>query len=213
MARAHVLIPRAPLCYFPVAALNLTTSSAGTRPRSFYVNTLGLGPLADLGGVQPGGRRPAGGASGTPGPAAGPPRGAHVGRQCLAQRLGVRGVQVDLVLGAIKAETDRPFRLGPVEVVNEHSLYLLSHGVSFLSPVFWCTSVDNQGPGHVSPHRKQPAGHGRESYAAEASGRRGNRHPPRSPRARSDNGALSQGVSFSAHTLPDEFRESPEGSR
>src|SRR5262245_59983193 len=135
MARAHDLIPRA-AALFPGGGLELDHQLGGHPAAVLYVNALGLSPLTDLGGVQPGGRRPPRGAIRPPGAASGPPRGAHVGRQRLTQRLGVRGVQVDLVLGAVQAETDRPFRLGPVEVVDEHSLYLLSHGASFLSPAF-----------------------------------------------------------------------------
>src|ERR1700759_5052772 len=136
-ARAHD--PRAcAAALFSGRGLELDHQLGGNAAAVLYVNALGLGPLADFGGVQPGRR-------GSPrrpcwppgGPAPGPPGRADVGRQCLTQRLGVTGIQVDLVLGAVQPETDCPFGLTSVEVIDEHSLYLLSHGVSFLSPVFW----------------------------------------------------------------------------
>ena len=115
----------------PVAALNLTTSSAGTRPRSFTSRPWALAhsrtsvvstfPFADA--RAPAARRAPGGTAGTA-------ASSHVARQCVPQRLGVRGVQVDLVLSAVEAEADRPLSGTAVDVVNEQGLHFLRHGFS-----------------------------------------------------------------------------------
>ena len=55
----------------------------------------------------------------------------HVARQRIPQRLGMLGVQVDLVLGAVKAEADGAFGLAAIKVVDEQGLYLLGHRSSF----------------------------------------------------------------------------------
>src|SRR5262249_5895256 len=64
-------------------------------------DALRLGPLADPGAVMPARRRPAPAPSGPPGTAPGPPRRPHVACQRIPQSLGVPGVQVDLILGAV----------------------------------------------------------------------------------------------------------------
>src|SRR5436305_14255753 len=75
------------------------------------LDTLRLGPFTDFRGVQPASRRPASG----PGRAArrgaaAPPRGLDITRQRLAERLGVLGVQVDLILGTIQRKADGTLR-------------------------------------------------------------------------------------------------------
>ena len=92
------------------------------------LDTLRLGPFADLRGGQPAGRGPACRArrparSG----ATAPPRGLDVARQRLTERLGVLGVQVDLVLGTIKRKADGTLCLTTIDVIDEQGLYLLSH--------------------------------------------------------------------------------------
>src|SRR5512140_118686 len=63
------------------------------------LDTLRLSPFADLRGVQPAGRGPARGARGPArSGATAPPRRLDVARQRLTERLGVLGVQVDLIL-------------------------------------------------------------------------------------------------------------------
>src|ERR1700685_1832087 len=97
---------------WPVADLNLTTSSAGIRPRSFTSMPCALAhsrtsvvfrPLAEA-------LRPA--------------------RPChrVPQRLGMLRIQVDLILRAIQPEANRPFSITTVNVVDVQGLYLLSHG-------------------------------------------------------------------------------------
>src|SRR5215472_1378905 len=101
----------------------------GRHPAAvLYLDTLRLSPFTNLRGVQSAGRGPA------PGPrgparsgAAAPPRGLDVTRQRLAQRLGVLGVQVDLVLRAIQRKADRTLCLTTIDVIDEQGLYLLSH--------------------------------------------------------------------------------------
>ena len=66
---------------------------------------------------------------------AGSPRGLHIARQRVSQRLGMLGVQVDLVVGAVQAEADGAVSLTAVEVIDEQGLYLLGHrfSISFTS--------------------------------------------------------------------------------
>jgi len=47
--------------------------------------------------------------------------------QCGAQIRRMRGAQVNLIVGPVKAEADRAFCLTAVYVVDEQSLNLLSH--------------------------------------------------------------------------------------
>jgi len=72
----------------------------------FDLDSLGFGPLADFGGVQPARRRPAPGSRWPASSAVAPPRSAHIARKRLAQLLGMLFVQVDLVLGTVQPETD-----------------------------------------------------------------------------------------------------------
>jgi hypothetical protein len=56
-----------------------------------------------------------------------------VARQHIPQRLGMLGVQVDLVLGAVQTEADSAFSLTAIEVIDEQDLYLLGHRFSIFS--------------------------------------------------------------------------------
>src|ERR1700751_5389385 len=103
--------------YRVAAALNLTISSAGTRPRSFTSMPCALAhsrtsvvfrPSADALRPPRAGRR-------QPPPA--PPGRQPVARKRLPQRLGMLGVQVDLVIRAVQAEADRALSFAAVEVV------------------------------------------------------------------------------------------------
>jgi hypothetical protein len=67
--RTHVRITGMLRAYRAVVALNLTTSSAGTHPRSFTSMPCALGPLADLGAAHPIRLRPASATGRPPGTA------------------------------------------------------------------------------------------------------------------------------------------------
>jgi hypothetical protein len=73
----------------------------------FYLDALHPGPLADLGGVQAAGwparRLPRGRLAGA---AADPAGSIHVPAQRIPRLLGVPGVQVDLIPGAVQPERD-----------------------------------------------------------------------------------------------------------
>lgn len=84
-----------------MAALNLATSSAGTRPRSFTsvpcalarsLTSAGFSPLTDT-------VRPAGACRRLPG-------GSHAARQRVTQRPGMPGDQADLLPGAVQPDAD-----------------------------------------------------------------------------------------------------------
>ena len=74
---------------------------SGYLPAIFHLDVMRLGPLPDLGGVQPARRSPAP-------PRAGrrEPPSPHVGRQRVTQLLGMLSVQVDLILCAVQPEAD-----------------------------------------------------------------------------------------------------------
>jgi hypothetical protein len=110
-----------------VADLNLTTSSAGIRPRSFHLDALRLGPLADFGGVQAARRRPAPCPARTPRSTTDPPGSLYITRHRIPQRLGMLRIQVDLILRAIQAEANGPFSVTTVNVIDVQGLYPLSH--------------------------------------------------------------------------------------
>lgn len=97
--------------YWPVAALNLTISSAGTRPRSLTSMPWALAqsrtsvafssPTGVWGAAWrdlPLTRRP----------------GPYVGSQGLPKALGVSRAEVDLVIGAVKPEADTGLRSAAV---------------------------------------------------------------------------------------------------
>src|SRR5262249_3705744 len=84
-----------------------------------------LGPFPDLAGVD--GLRGAAAAGTAPGRAAGPAGVGDVVRQGRGQLCIVLGVEVDLVLGPVQAETNGAFRLPAVDVVYKQRLNLLRH--------------------------------------------------------------------------------------
>src|SRR6516162_6654925 len=101
--------------------LKLHDQFSGYTAAILHFNALGLGPLAYLGGVQPACRPPARAARR-------PPGSTHVAGQRIAQLPGMPGVQVDLILRAVQAETDGSLGGTAVMVIDEQGLYLLSHG-------------------------------------------------------------------------------------
>lgn len=117
----------------PVAALNLTTSSAGTRRRSFVLMPCALAPLADLGGVQPGRRCPAAAPGWLPGTASGPPCSPDIARQRIPQRLGMLGGQVDLIFGAIQPGPTVPSASLPSRSSSNRVCILWATGGPFLT--------------------------------------------------------------------------------
>ena len=84
-----------------------------------YLDALCLGPLTDLGGVQPARRSPTPCSRCPTGTAADPPRGADIAGQRVAERLGVFLVQVDLVLRTVDPEPDGSFGGTAVKVIYE----------------------------------------------------------------------------------------------
>ena len=56
-----------------------------------------------------------------------PARGTDIRSQGPAQRIGVPGAQVDLVLGAIQPEPDRALGLPAIEVIDQQGLHPLRH--------------------------------------------------------------------------------------
>jgi hypothetical protein len=111
--------------YFPDAALNLTTSSAGVRPRSLTSMPCDLAQAPDLGAVRPAGTAPAPALRGPPCTRS-TPSSHDVPRERCTQRLGVPGVQVDLVLCAVQPETDGALGFAAIDVVDEQRLDLLN---------------------------------------------------------------------------------------
>src|SRR6185437_7349891 len=93
----------------------------------FDVDALGLGPLADFGGVQGVRLRFACAAGWRPGAGADAAAGGHIACQGVSQFLCVLGVEVDLVVGAVQSEADSAFGLAAVEVIDEEGLYFLGH--------------------------------------------------------------------------------------
>ena len=108
--------------------LELDHQFSGYPPAVFHFDSLRLGPLTDPSGVQSARRFPAAAASGPAGATANPPPSPYVGRQRVPQLLGVLGVEVDLILGAVQPEADRPLGGAAVDVIDEQGLYLLSYG-------------------------------------------------------------------------------------
>ena len=126
----------------------------------FYVDALGFSPLANFGGVQAGRRSPASVSGGPASSAAGPPRSAHIARKGVPQRLGVLGVQVDLILGTVQSETDGSFGFSAIKVIDEQGLDLLGHGRSIPLTDLWRASVDNPTPGPRTAAPRHSAGNG-----------------------------------------------------
>src|SRR5215469_3964714 len=103
---------------------------AGRDPAAVTdLDSLAPGPGAHLGGVRCAGSRPTA-AYTPPGRATDPAACLNVFLQRIAKRLCVSGVQVDLVIGTVHSEADRCFGSTSVEVVDEESLYALSHECS-----------------------------------------------------------------------------------
>ena len=117
---------------FPGRGLELDHQFSRYPSAVFHLDALRLGPLADLGGVQPARRRPAPAPGRPPGTAPCAPGSGHKRRQRVPQCPGVLGAQVDLVLGAVQREPDSTLGLAAINVIDEQSLYLLSHGRSVL---------------------------------------------------------------------------------
>ena len=65
-------------------------------------------------------------ASGPAGATANPPPCPHIGRQRVTELLGMRGVQVDLIIRGIQPEPDRPLSGAAVDVIDEQGLHLLT---------------------------------------------------------------------------------------
>ena len=133
-----------PGSYFSVAALNLMTSSAGTRPRSFTSMPCALAHSRTSVVYSPLARAPRLPRAGRRVPAPGPAGSMYIARQRLLQRLGMLGVQVDLILGAVQPEADGAFGLGAVKVVDIQDLYLLGHGCSIPLPDLACQCMQIQ---------------------------------------------------------------------
>jgi len=100
-------------------SLELDDQFSGYPPAVFHLDALRLGPLSDLGGVQPVRRSPAPSAGGSAGATANPPPSPHIGRQRVPQLLRMLGVQVDLILRAVQPEADRALRGAAVQIIDE----------------------------------------------------------------------------------------------
>jgi len=70
-----------------------------------------------------------------------------VAGQRIPRRLGVPGVQVDLVLGAVQPEAGRALGLAAVEVVDDQGLDLLRHRC-----VPSCLAASSVRPGTAHEH-------------------------------------------------------------
>ena len=109
---------------FPGGCLELGDEFGRDAAAVFDVDSLSPGPFADFGGVRgPGGLLP--GATRTGPGAAG---GADVGGQHIAQLLGVAGAEVNLIFGAVHAESYGALGLAAVEVIDKKGFDLLRHG-------------------------------------------------------------------------------------
>ncbi len=95
----------------------------------FDVDALGLGPLADFGGIQSVRLRFASDAGWPPSAGADSAACGHIACQGVSEFLGVLAVQVDLVVGAVEAEADGTVGLAAIEVVDEEGLDLLGPGL------------------------------------------------------------------------------------
>ena len=150
-----------PLVYFRVAALNLATRSAGTRPRSFTSMPCALAHsrTSVLSAPPAGALRPPRAGRHAPPPA---DCAARTWRQRIPQRLGVPGVRVDLILGAVQPEADSALSLAAIKVLDEQGLY-----------VFWATGLPFPhcliiSPGQLKLTRAQLLGSVSRSKAREA---------------------------------------------
>ena len=104
--------------------LELHDQFSGYPPAIFHLDALRLGPLPDLGSVQPT-RRPLAPATGGPtGAAVDSPPSPHEDSQCVPQLLGMPAVQVDFIFRAVQPKADCAFGGAAVQV-NEQGLYPL----------------------------------------------------------------------------------------
>ncbi len=110
------------------SGLEFNHQADGHPAAVFDLDALRPGPLADLGRVQPAPRPAAAAAGWLTGAAADTAGSIHVPGQHIPQLLRMPGVQVDLILGTVHPEADRPLGGAAVEIIDEQGLYLLSHG-------------------------------------------------------------------------------------
>jgi len=113
--------------------LELHDQLGGHPAAVLYLDALRFGPLADLGAAGPACPCLAPAPGSVPRTGCSPPARGHVPGQGIAQLLGVLGVQVDFILGAVQAEADRALSLAAVKVIDVQGLYLLGHGCSISS--------------------------------------------------------------------------------
>ena len=121
--------------------LELHDEFSGYPSAILHFNALGLGPPAYLGGVQSIRLRFASAAGWPPGAGAESAASGCIACQGVSQLPGMLGVQVDLVLRAVQAETDGSVGGTAVKVIDEQGLYLLSHGRSIPLADLWRTSA------------------------------------------------------------------------
>jgi hypothetical protein len=145
--------------YWLVAALNLATSSAGTRPPArrdppavFHFDALGLGPLADLCGVQLARRSAAPAPSRPAGAAVNPPSSPHVCCQASCSCWACSAFRSISYSGAVQPEADCALGAAAVDVIDEQGPHLLGHGRS-VPPGNWRTILDTSGRASSQPHR------------------------------------------------------------
>ena len=107
--------------------LELDHQFSGHPSAVLHLDALRLCPLADFSAVHPARRCPASAPGWPPRTTPGPPRSLHIASQRIPQRLGMLGVQINLILATVQPEPDSAFGLAAIEVVDEQGLYLLSH--------------------------------------------------------------------------------------
>ena len=117
-----------------------------------FLDALVAGPLPDVLGVDVGRSAPAPGPGRRPAGATDPPGGGHVPAQGRPQFLGVLGVQVDLVIGAVQPELNASLGFAPIEIVDEEGLYFLRH----CALQFWRSVTGSGDHGHGSGPRQRP---------------------------------------------------------
>src|SRR6266568_1311094 len=130
-----LILPSARLALFLGSGLELDYQLGRYPSAVFHLDALCLGPLTDLGAVQPPSRCPTPAPGRPSGASSCPPGSSHITRQRGPQRLGMFRAQVDLVLRTVQPEPDSTFSLTAIKVIDEQGLYLLSHGCSVLLPI------------------------------------------------------------------------------
>jgi hypothetical protein len=136
------------------SGLELDYQISGHPAAVFHLNALCPGPLADLDGVQTAHRSATAAAGWLAAAAADPAGSIHVLRQRLSHVLGVLGVQIDLIFGAVQPEADGTFGGAAVKVIDEQGLYLLSYGRPSLLTDLWRTGVCSSSRTGVQPGRR-----------------------------------------------------------